>query len=771
MWRVLAVAAILSLAVGETSARAAVPRIAYDAGGDIHIIGSDGTGADNLTDGLSGSARHPEWSPDGKRIMFIKDFDVWMMDPDGTNAERVVDATDPQAIIGAAWSPDGARIALARYTLLSGNQGSIVTSRPDGTDVQPVVAELAHDGWISWSRNGLLVYMHEFGSTPGTRTVPATGGSPTVIFPSDGLRAYQPRWSPSGSEIAFLGCDVSQGCNNDIWTADADGGNPVQLTDYSGADITPSWSADGTRIAWSRQLSQEEGFRLHVMDADGSNEALLPNAAAGVSASSWEPLPDEDGDGLPDAWEKNGVDTDGNGEVDLNLPAMGADPRHKDIYVEIDPMSGHFPPTLTFFDRVVEAFANAPLTNPDGEDGIDLHIDFGSNTPMDPNDSEDTWGTFTRANEILHADFTGSTSASGYSWGAFDLIKQLNFDTAREKVFHYALFAHALGGFSVGGLSRNSATGPFHASDFILTIQHGYFTDTERNERVVGGAFMHELGHNLGLRHGGFENDNFKPTYLSVMNYAFQEGLVKEDGGRVLDFSRSDLLLDETFLLEPTGIGATGDPATFHTLTRCPDGTRVRIAMRATPTDWDCDGELDPHGLAIDTNGNNVKVAERGHLDWEHIVFAGGSIGAAGAPALPEETPVNEPDFAETRALSELLEGPLLPAPVPVGPGSGGGPGPGPPVLSALRVKAAGKRPRITYVLSAAAEVAFRVQRRKGGHWRAVRKGRFSHVGAAGANALRMPRALAKRLRQGRHRLTATPAGGAPVRATFKRRR
>jgi len=32
---------------------------------------------------------------------------------------------------------------------------------------------------------------------------------------------------------------------------------------------------------------------------------------------------------------------------------------------------------------------------------------------------------------------------------------------------------------------------------------------------------MHELGHNLGLKHGGAEASNFKPNYISVMNYAY----------------------------------------------------------------------------------------------------------------------------------------------------------------------------------------------------------------------------------------------------------
>jgi hypothetical protein len=45
---------------------------------------------------------------------------------------------------------------------------------------------------------------------------------------------------------------------------------------------------------------------------------------------------DADGDGLLDDWEQHGIDVDGNGTIDLNLPAMGANPMHKDVFVELD---------------------------------------------------------------------------------------------------------------------------------------------------------------------------------------------------------------------------------------------------------------------------------------------------------------------------------------------------------------------------------------------------------------------------------------------------
>ena len=70
----------------------------------------------------------------------------------------------------------------------------------------------------------------------------------------------------------------------------------------------------------------------------------------------------------------------------------------------------------------------------------------------------------------------------------------------------------------------------------------------------LSGTFMHELGHNLGLNHGGNEPLNFKPNYISVMNYMFQLDLWYLR--RPLDFSegKRDPLF-EANLDENMGIG------------------------------------------------------------------------------------------------------------------------------------------------------------------------------------------------------------------------
>jgi hypothetical protein len=95
--------------------------------------------------------------------------------------------------------------------------------------------------------------------------------------------------------------------------------------------------------------------------------------------------PDTDGDGLPDDWEKNGVTIDGEF---IDLKAMGADPMHKDIFVHVDWMQQN--PSQTDYDfrpnpiairMVIDSFAVAPVDNPDGKQGINLHVDFGLSVP------------------------------------------------------------------------------------------------------------------------------------------------------------------------------------------------------------------------------------------------------------------------------------------------------------------------------------------------------------------------------------------------------
>ena len=85
------------------------------------------------------------------------------------------------------------------------------------------------------------------------------------------------------SKIAFVS---DRDGNREIYVMDADGPNQVRLTNNARFDSAPSWSPDGSKIAFYQ--SREEGnFEIYVMDADGSNQVRLTNSRSRDRHPSW----------------------------------------------------------------------------------------------------------------------------------------------------------------------------------------------------------------------------------------------------------------------------------------------------------------------------------------------------------------------------------------------------------------------------------------------------------------------------------------------------
>jgi len=365
---------------------------------------------------------------------------------------------------------------------------------------------------------------------------------------------------------------------------------------------------------------------------------------------------DTDGDGLLDIWEINGIDNDCDGNFDLNLPAMGANPAVKDVFLEIDWMIGQAPRQAAV--RAVQAaFALAPSTaggvNTPGE-GINLHVDTGNLT--DPTASEDGAGPNTCGDgmdnggdsrmdgaddDCLVGDLVFSSLLGGLGLGRgnpfpvsgipnldsdidgdgqsdfeeakFDPARGA-FDPIRLQVFRYAINAVPAG-------PPPNMGGQTHGNNIVLFNQNA-------------GLLMHELGHALGLNHGGPEEDeptttdvNCKPNYVSVMNYRYQGGIMVAGGigngqdidgdgvgdGFILDYSPPRFPggravapiplggpLDETAWSEAAALDVS-DSANFMAWTIA-NQTLVTGRVNAQP-DWNGDGDTnDQAGPAIDFN-------------------------------------------------------------------------------------------------------------------------------------------------------------------------
>jgi hypothetical protein len=367
------------------------------------------------------------------------------------------------------------------------------------------------------------------------------------------------------------------------------------------------------------------------------------------------------GDGIPDDWKRNGVTVDpgdGSGPQFIDLPAMGADVNKPDIFIQVDFMadSTHSHAlSAAAIKTVVDAFAKAPYISRNGSIGINLHVDAGPGSIMNFVTGQ-KWGALSRSRQLGEVPQLGTATVDGsgnivkYNWTEFDKIKKQPggfTSTGRTGLFRYCICAHQLATATNSGVAR-----AIPGSDFIISL--GTFagvTDTN-----MAGTFMHELGHCLGLDHGGGDGTNNKPNYVSVMNYLWQfSGVTRGGTANIVDYSNAALAnLNEKSLDETVGLGAAAaGTAISHWVPPTPavPGAFVQVADGSQPIDWDGDGLTTSKNIPVDTNNDGGTGPLTPFDDWKNLKLRGGAIGAGGSYKPPEESSVVEITPAEQRLI------------------------------------------------------------------------------------------------------------------------
>ena len=207
-------------------------RIAYDWNHDIWVANADGSAPVNLTENLE-SEEFPAWSPDGRQLDYTRGGALFTMNADGS-------AWSPLGVVGWAptWSPDGSQIAFASSEGVSSNEIWVMNADGSGQPLN-VTNHPEWDAHPAWSPLGDAI---AFSTARDTHTdvysVHPTGGFVIDMTGAIVARASSPTWSPGGGAIAFQ-CDA--GGNEDIMYYEQGWDLPVLLTDSAAQDIQPSW--------------------------------------------------------------------------------------------------------------------------------------------------------------------------------------------------------------------------------------------------------------------------------------------------------------------------------------------------------------------------------------------------------------------------------------------------------------------------------------------------------------------------------------------------
>jgi tricorn protease len=219
------------------------------------------------------------YSPDGKRISYLRAGKLWTMNPDGSDAKTVVNQT---MVIDYEWSPDSKWLCYARRDGSFASELYIIpaTGATVADPARNITRYATYNAGVTWSKTGgKLAFVSERRGTPSLFVLSLQKPPAPDTKPSDGidwedihLRVRQPAPFPvlggaiswDGNKVAFRA--VSNG--DDLWVASSDG---KDLSRVSTGNLRP------TQIQWSRLVPSILYFR------DGSGSLRMATVGAGAN--------------------------------------------------------------------------------------------------------------------------------------------------------------------------------------------------------------------------------------------------------------------------------------------------------------------------------------------------------------------------------------------------------------------------------------------------------------------------------------------------------
>jgi uncharacterized protein YjdB len=264
----------------------------------IMHLGLQSDGLTPVTLNAGAVSRDPSPSPDGTRFVFAvsqtgllgdAQNDLYIVNRDGLNMRRLTSM--PGYEDSPQWSPDGSKIL---FRGMVDGVSNIYTINVDGTGLTNVTAGMAADFTDrrepAWSPDGArIVFIAARNQQHKVWTIGADGSNLKQITTDAGFD-ITPTFSPDGQKIAFTRYNAANvQLGDDIMIVAASGGTPARLA-LAGDQRTPAWSPDGTLIAFSgNAIAGEARTFIYTVRPDGSGVRLrtVNPAWYGAVAPAW----------------------------------------------------------------------------------------------------------------------------------------------------------------------------------------------------------------------------------------------------------------------------------------------------------------------------------------------------------------------------------------------------------------------------------------------------------------------------------------------------
>jgi Tol biopolymer transport system component len=304
----LAAALAMSFAAGDAQAKKGKPPvIAFtsnrDSNQEIYTMNADGSNLRNLTNNPA-SDTEPEISPDGTKIAFVStrngilNPEIYVMNADGSNQQRLTKNDDINAVDRyPTWSPDGERIAFASNR--DGNYEIYTMLAADGSDQENITHNPARDFAPAYSPAGTYAQATSIAfetNRDGNAEVYFMGykGEDPYNLSRNPAGDFGPTYAPGPIDYwnrAFTRSVPTQGgsFNYEIYEMTYLGVTQTNLTNNAAHDQDPSYSPDGTKIAFTTDRAGND--EIYSMNRDGSSPTNLTNNAATDQDPDWGVAP------------------------------------------------------------------------------------------------------------------------------------------------------------------------------------------------------------------------------------------------------------------------------------------------------------------------------------------------------------------------------------------------------------------------------------------------------------------------------------------------